>query len=170
MARTVEYPDWPGLDHMYTPWNFEGLESAVPQLHGQRLGELRYPLRKMGCQTGKTKGCFPLQTLNLILPADGPWSSSLAFFLPQGTSQLLSSCWVLGLLSGARPFWGRLILRPRPELVLGCWDQKFAPQGMVIGAEGAVESLSFSSSHLPVILSSFSSRSLEGGGTHPCQL
>lgn len=77
---------------------------------------------------------------------------------------------MLGLLSGTCPSWGHLVPCPRPELVLGCWDQKIAPQAMVSGAEGAVESLSFNSSHLPVILSSFSSGSLGGGGTHPCWL
>lgn len=143
-----------GLDHMHTPWSCEGLESAVPQLHGQRPRELRFPPSgKWGAGQAKPSDASSFPS------SDSDSSCCLAlgiltgFFLPQGTSRLLSGCWVLGLLFRACPSWGCLTPCPRPELVFGCWDQKFAPQGMVSGAEGVVESLSFSSGHLPVILS-----------------
>lgn len=74
-----------GLDHMHTPWSCEGLESAVPQLHGQRPRELRFPPQEnggLGRQNQVMLPPSPLQTL--FLPAAWPWASSLASFCHKG--------------------------------------------------------------------------------------
>lgn len=81
---------------MHITWRCGGVKSAIPKPHGQRLGKLGFPLKKMGYWTGKAKRS----------PSDHPllWAlcpAALApalfvligFSLPLGP---LSFLWLLG--------------------------------------------------------------------------